>query len=175
MLGKQGAVLGRQTTYSSGLTLWDKKILCSFSTFVSKPWILFSSAGVLFFFSRWHNYVQIYNPYYTHCHHDLWKSWGCFVHFFVLYCILFLFRCRSLFCCGFTFTMFIRIVYKIGGLNIVVIPGRYVISFATLDYWLKPNEYFILWGKGHIYIYIYFFFYCLSFSCSRCCYGLNPE
>lgn len=82
VLGKQSAVLGGQTVYSSGLTLWDKTILCSFSTFVSKPWILFCSAGMLFFFFHTGGiFTNFDNPYNTHCHHYLWKSWRCFVHF----------------------------------------------------------------------------------------------
>lgn len=114
VLGKQSAVLGGQIMYSSGLTLWDKKILCWCSTFILKPWILFSSLGCCFFF---HGGIvtSFDNPYYTHRHHYLWKSWRCFVHFFVLWCILLLFCCCGLFYCGFTFNIFILIVYKIGG------------------------------------------------------------
>ena len=36
--------------------------------------------------------------------------------------------------CGFTFNTFIHIVYKIQGLNLLVIAGTYVISFEALDY-----------------------------------------
>ena len=38
------------------------------------------------------------------------------------------------FYCGFTCNTFIHIVYKIQGLNLLVILGTYVISFAALNY-----------------------------------------
>lgn len=133
--------------------------------FKTLNFVQFSWDAVFFFFTV--AYLQIYNPYYTHRHHYLWKSWGCFVHFFFMVYSLYFLLLWS-FYCGFTFNIFIHIVYKIQGLNLLVIAGTYVISFAALDYWLKPNEYFILWGKEHIYI-----FYCLSFSYSRCCWWIK--
>ena len=119
--------------------------------------VQFSWDAVCFFFSWWHIYKFWQSL--LHASSSLsMKILKMFCPVFVLCCILFLFCCSSLFYCGFTFNIFIRIVYKIGGLNLLVIAGTYVISFATLDYWLKPNEYFILWGKGHIYIYIYIYY-----------------
>ena len=54
--------------------------------------------------------------------------------FFVLCSILFLFCCCGLFIVDLHLTYSSALCTKLGGLNILLIPGRYVISFVTLDY-----------------------------------------